>query len=415
VTTRRILAALTVAGFLGLALYADVPLHATWDTSLSLGSGSGFTVEEFCSTIAVDVSTEALVGLSFSEFHEFGFLWQELSLIAGVGAVDVRTDALFGPSTTDYLYAQAIAEMRLGGAQIGIYYAQVSDAILGGWADGFALRLAGSAGGLYITSITELGARIADDDFAGFRIFHAPSGFSRRYATDPIVAGQGFTGEKLTVEGLSFGCVDLVETTLYLTCAGFQSLAFEIEGLATGISWLAFDLELTFAVAEKTIAVSPALLIGDVGCVALTFDVVPETATISIDGIALGGFDMTYAWNGVTVRDVTVLAPCRYAISTPAFGSTLVAVDDALADGIDHYPDYWELLSIHIDGDACCGGAYALLCNAYFEQGAGQILGWAMTYLEGSVGIGTNAALVGHVTLDAAGLDTASLGFTFVW
>jgi len=414
--TRRIfIATMLSVALTGLALVRGAPFDVTWDVRLSLDPDGGTFVDAFQSIVEVDYTLSGFTGTSRSEFQEFGFLWQELSAVGKLGAFDVRADILFGPSTGDYLYAQLIGEMAIGGAEIGVYYAQLSDAILGGAADGFAFRLAGSVGGLDIVSITELGARIADDDFDGIEIVHTASGFSRSYATDPVVPGQGFTGQKVTVGGLSVGCVDDVETTLYVTCAGFDELSFALSGIDSGLSWLAYDLEVAFAVQTKTVTVTPRLLVAEVLCLTPMFGIMPASATFSLDGIVLGGFDLTYSWNGVTLRDVTVLDPGRYVITTPAYGSALESLADAIDGGHAYYADYWELLSLLIDGEACCGGRYALRIDTYFEQGAGGIFGWGMTEVEGTVGIGRATELTLALQLDAGGLETLSIGFGLTW
>jgi len=94
-----------------------------------------------------------------------------------------------------------------------------------------------------------LGAQIEDEDdndFNGITIYHAATGLDKNYDTNPIVPGKGFTGEKVTVSGWSFGCVADIATTLYMTCSGFDSIKFELTGIELGCNWLTFDVELKF-------------------------------------------------------------------------------------------------------------------------------------------------------------------------
>jgi hypothetical protein len=211
--------------------------------------------------------------------------------------------------------------------------------------------MTGSVGSLDIVSTTGFGAGIADDDFDGITIVHTASGFSRSYVTDPVVAGQGITGQKVTVSGLSLGCVEEIETTFYITCGGFEYLSFELEEIGSGISWLTYDLEVTFEVQTKTIAVTPALLVGDVLCLTPCFGIYPAAAAFSLGRIVFGGFDLTYSWNGATLRDVTVLDPRRCAITTPEYGSVLEEIEDVVENGHEYYGGYWALLSLEIDGE----------------------------------------------------------------
>jgi len=411
---KRIAIALLLVGLAGLTLSAG-PFAGHWEALFSVDPDGGTFVDGFRSMLTIDYTMSTFTGTSYSEFQEFGFLWQEFSAAGNASAIDLQANVLFGPLTAEFLYAQFIAELSLGGAELGYYYAILDEAVLGGPADGFAFRLAGSIGSMDFVSISEFGARIADDDFDGITIVHTRSGFSRSYITDPVVPGQGFTGQKVTIGGLSIGCVEGIEATLYVTCAGFDFVLFELDGIVTGIDWLSFDLDLMFETQTKAITITPALIVGETLCLTPIFAITPASSTYSIDGIVLGGIDLTYSWNGVTFRDVTVLDPGRYVITTPESGSQLVSIEDAIASGYAYYGDYWELLSLEVDGEACCGGRYSLLINSYFEDGSGEIFGWSMTSFEGWFGIGTNTALTLALTVDGDGLEGMSIGFAFDW
>ena len=411
---RRGIITLLLVGLAGLTLSAG-PFAGHWETLFSVDPDGGTFVDGFQSMLTIDYTMSTFITTSYSEFQEFGFLWQEFSAAGSAGAIDLQGNILFGPLTAEFLYAQFIAEISLGGAELGYYYAMLGEAVLGGPADGFAFRLAGSIGSMDFVSITELGARIADDDFDGITIVHTRSGFSRSYITDPVVPGQGFTGQKVTIGGLSLGCVEGIEATFYITCGGFDYVLFELDGIVTGLNWLSFDMDLRFEVQTKTITMTPALIVGEVLCLKPYFALVPGLPSISIDGIVLGGVELIYRSNGVTLRDVTVLDAGRYVITTPEFGSQLVSIEDAIASGYAYYVDYWELLSLEVDGEACCGGRYSLLINSYFEEGSTEIFGWSMTSFEGWFGIGTNTALTLALTVDGDGLEGMSIGFAFDW
>ena len=276
----------------------------------------------------------------------------------------------------------------------GLYFAQLSDAVLGGAADGFAIRLAGSIGTVDVVSITELGAKIKDDDFDGITIVHAGSGLERSYLTDPVVVGQGFTGQKVTASGWSFGCVNDITTTLYLTCAGFDFLKFELETIDVGLSWLTLDLDLTFQTTVKTIVLTPTLVLADALCIDVYAEVLTDapvgtntTNTLfdaynAITGIAIYGLGFSTSWNGITVKELTVLNTGRYAITTQEVGSTIEEIVEALENGHEYYADYWELLSIEVVRDGCCGGTNRFLVNTYFNKDETALFGWGMTHIE---------------------------------
>ena len=409
-TKRIFIVTVLSLGLFGLTLLAGTPLSLGWDCTLVFEPAEVILLDVFQSVLEVEYRAGSFLAASRSEFQRFGFLWQEFNGCGRLGAFDLRADILFGAATGDYLYAQAIGKMALGGVDMGIYFAHLGDAVYGGPADGCAIRLAASLGALDVISITELGARIADRDFDGITIVHAATGLSRTYVTDPVVAGQGFTGQKVTVGGLGFGCIEEIETTLYITCKGFDFASFELSGIESGISWLTFDLGVTFQTASKTVLLTPALVIGEPLCIAPYFDL-----SASLESCILGGLDITYSWNGVTFRDVTALGTGRFVITTPEYGSMIEMTADAVERGHEFYADYWELLSIEIDGEACCGGRYTLLLNTYFEDGADKLLGWGMTYVEGSIGLTAGTTLSLSLTVDTSGLDSLAVGFDLRW
>jgi len=414
-TKRIFITAILTIGLFGLTLMAESPFTYTWDNTLSFDPDGTLFLAAFESVIQIDYSVGSFMATSRSEFQRFGLLWQEFNTSGRLGGLNVQGDVLFGPSTDNYLYAQAIASVSIAGIDVGIYFAHLSDAVLGGAADGFAVRIAQSTSFFDLVSITELGARIADDDFDGITIVHAASGLSRSYITDPVVPGQGFTGEKVTISGLSVGCVEDIKATLYMTREGFDYILFELNGIDSGISWLTFDLAVKFEVQTKSVTLTPALVVGDVLCLTPYLRLVPTSSTFSIDGIILGGLDLTFSWNGVTLREVVVLAGGQYVITTPEYGSLLESIADAVENGHTYYAQYWELLSLEVDGEACCGGTYRVLMNAYFNAGAGGIFGWGMTYVEGEVGIGSHTTLSSSMTFDTNGVDKLGVGFNVSW
>ena len=296
--------------------------------------------------------------------------------------------------------------------------------MLQGPADGSAIRLAGSVGTFDIVSITEFGARIEDDDFNGITIYHAGTGLYKHYVTNPIVIGQGFTGEKVTVSGWSFGCVEDIATTLYMTCEGFDFLKFELSGVDVGLSWLSFDVELTFQVQIKSIVLTPTLLLCEAVCIDVYAAVLTDAPdnTIydgftSITGISLYGLGFTSSWDGVTIKGLTVLDTGHYAITTPEYGSVIEEIVEALEDGHEFYPDYWELFSIEVVGDGCCGGSYTFLANTYFDKNETNLFGWGMTHIEVTIPINTVIFLTGEIEVDddTPGLDHFGFGFEVGW
>ena len=368
--------------------------------------------------------------LRHTQTQTLGFIWQGFGLSGRLGAFDVQADLLFGPSTADFIYAQEIVTASLAGVELGFYWATLSEAVLGGPANGVVLRLAGSVGGCEIVSVTELGARIRDDEFDGITIVHVDTGLSKSYVTNPIVATQtgsvcvgGLTGEKVTIGGLSFGCIDELTTTFYVSClAGFEWVRFEVEEICTGLSWLTLDVALRFELQTKSIVAVPRLMVGECLCVEPYVEVrtdAPDDTLYggftSLTGFSLYGLGFVAGWQGVTVKELTVFDTGRYVITTPEYRSVIESLAEAVKRGHEYFPEYWELWSIEVTRDGCCGGINDLLINTYFERESGSLFGWGMTRVEGAIAINPALLLGGEIEVDPSGLTQLGLRVELSW
>lgn len=267
---KTLLATILMLGVLSFVLLGNSPFSGRWSTGIAFEQGDINPFKSLDSVLDLNYSFGSFLSTSKSEFQLFGFIWQGFNVTGALGAFDMQGDLLFGPSTADYIYSQMIASISIAGIDFALYYANLSDEVLQGAADGFAVRLAGSAGALDIVSITEVGAQIEDmndDDFNGITIYHASTGLYKHYVTNPLVVGQGFTGEKVTVSGWGFGCVEDIATTLYMTCSDFDFVKFELTGIDVGLSWLTFDVKLKFQTQTKSLVLTPRLNLGDTACI----------------------------------------------------------------------------------------------------------------------------------------------------
>jgi len=309
------------------------------------------------------------------------WIWQDFGARGTAGAFDWQTNVLFGPSTADYLYAEAIAAFSLGAVDIAIHGANISSAVVDGPADGGAIRLAGSIGSMDVVLISELGARIEDDDFGGMTMVHAATGLEYHFATDPIVFGQGFTGQKATVGGFSLGRCDDLTATVYMSCVGFEYASFTAEGIDLGLPWLKGDVTLSFETETKSLTLEPTIAVGTMLCLTPYLALSTPTAPYIIEDIMVVGFEFAATWNGVTVRDVTVLDSARYAITTETSGSQFMSKAMAFDKGYGIYSDYFEMLSLEVvRGGGCCGGESRFLANVYFDGQSFQLFDWGMVY-----------------------------------
>ncbi len=414
-TKRALVTAAGVVVIVSLGLVAADSLSGSWDNEIALDV-AGPSFEGLRSVLDLSYSWNGLAATSESELQLFGFLWQEFGVTGNLGAFELQGNLLFGPSTGDYLYMQMIATIELAGGDVGVYFAQLSDAVLGGPAGGFAIRVGGSFGDLDIVSTTELGAQVRDSDFSGITIVHVVSGLYRTYDTDPLVPGNGFTGEKIVLSGLTFGCAEDTTASVYFTSDGFDSLVLEVSGIQTTLPWLALDATLTFELQTKSLVLVPRLTLGQFACLNVYADVVTaDTDNSPIEGITIYGLELSCTLGSVTLRDLSVLDPGRYAITTPAHGSVIENIADAIEQRHEYYPDYWEMLSIDVALGGCCGGSSHVALHTYFSQGSGSLFDWAMTSAEASVAFGERLELRGGVEFSAIESSHLSLGLRCSW
>jgi len=414
-TNRALVTAAGVVVLVSLGLLAADSLSGSWDNEISLDV-AGPSFEALRSVLDLNYSWSSLSVTSESELQLFGFLWQEFGVHGGLGAFQVQGTLLFGPTTGDYLYLQMITTIELAGGDAGVYFAHLSDAVLGGPADGFALRIAGFIGDLEIVSTTELGAQIRDSDFSGITIVHVVSGLYRTYDTDPLVPGQGFTGQKTTLSGLTFGCAEDIAASVYFTCDGFDSLSLDVSGIQTGLPWLSVDALLTFELQTKSLVLVPHLSLGQLACLNVYADLVTgDTDNFPIEGITIYGLELNFTLGPVRLRDLSVLDPSRYAITTPAYGSVIESIADAIEQGQEYYPDYWEMLSLDVALGGCCGGSSHVVLDSYFSQGSGSLFDWAMTSIEASLSFSERLVLRGGMEIAATGTNHLSIGLCYAW
>ena len=413
---KTLVAAALILSIVSFTLVAG-PLSGTWEAALAIAP-TPFSFTELSSTFTVNYTVGGFTGTSNSEFVVAGFIWQGFGLSGSLGAFDIQGDALFGVSTASFLYNQLIVTTSIAGIDFGFYAAHVSNAVLGGPADGSVLRMAGSIGELDVESYFELGARVEDvddDSFNGITIYHAATGAHKHYVTNPLVVGKGFTGEELIVSGWSFGCVNDITTTLYFTCAGFDFIKFSLTEIETGIDWLSFDVDLTFQLQTKTLVLTPTLNLGENTCIDAYAELLTDQAAMtSITGIRVYGVGFVSSFGNVTVKDLSVFDTGNYAITTEEYGSVIEEKADTLKYGHDFYPDYWEMFSIEVTGDGCCGGTYTFLASTYFMNG-GVLFDWGMTHIEATMPVNTDLFLKTEVEVDTAGVDHLGIGISVSW
>lgn len=409
-TQRILIMTLGVTVLLGGAALGSGPLSGMWTTEVLIDPAGPF-FESLDSTFELTYTVGNFVSSSRSEFLLSGWIWEGVGVTGRLGAIGLQGDVLFGVSTADFVYAQAIATTAIAGVELGFYTAALSDAVLGGPEGGFVLRFAGTVGALTVESITEFGATID-----GITIVHAATGSSQHYMTNPLVAGSGFTGQTVAVSGFSFGCADDIVGSLALTNSGFESLTFDVTGIQTTLPWLSLDVELEFELQAKSLVLVPQVSLGQVACLDLYADLVTSAGgSPSIEGIGMYGIGVTCSWNGVTFKSLSVLDPARYAITTAEYGSIIEEITEAVKSGHTYYPDYWELLSIGVGLDGCCGGQASFSVATYFDHASGTLFDWAMMRVEAKLPISAHMFVNALIGLSDSGFDQVGFEVDVEW
>ncbi len=413
---KRILIALLVSIVsIGLAASAAGTLGGRSWFEVMLDPDVGFTGMDFGIELSYSVS-----GFTFAADSLFvlpgHWVWQGFTAVGQVGGFTAYATALLGGDLAASLYAETIMTFSMAGIDFEFHAAQLSDDVYGGPAEGAALRVFGTVGAFGITSVTELGAHIEDDDFDGITIVHTATGRQRHYATDPRVMGEGFTGQKLTIEHFNFCCEEQITATAYFDCEGFKYVNFGVEDLAIGnLPWLFVDAQLKFELQTKSLAITPRLALGDIACFELYAALSNKANPLSIGGIKINGFSLECQLGPVTVRDVTLLGGCDLGLTTESYGSQVLPIVEILDEGMDYYPDYFEMFSIAFAGPACCVGEYNFLANVYFSEDSTSLFDWAMMHVETMLPFGDSLAFTLCIEVSEDGFDHFGFGFEVTW
>jgi hypothetical protein len=345
-----------------------------------------------------------------SALHWGTWVWQEFALEGNVSSLEVKATLLFGPSTTDFVYDELILEWALAGLEFAFHAAQLSGAVLGGPASGAVLKARAEFGEVELEGVTEFGASTE-----GIEIFHAASGLSRRYTTDPRPPGNGFTAQRLSLSGLALPCSGCPEGTLelYFTKgSGFEYAEISVDDHPV---WccpeILLDGTIKWKPRTKSVTIVPEVK-APPACLTPHFEL--DWEDDALIGMDLAALEFVCDLDGAKLRSVTILKRCCWAFSTPEHGSRVVRCFEADEKGIAYYPQYWELLSLELTGTGCCGKGWRAVFNSYFGEG-GSLFGWDMGYLEIEVPIAPGISVSGKMAAKPSGIETVSARIDMSW
>jgi hypothetical protein len=153
------------------------------------------------------------------------------------------------------------------------------------------------------------------------------------------------------VEAAFCACVPLVEAELKLRCDGFEHLVIEVDDIAMpGFPGMLIDAEIAFTVQTKSLTLSPSMDFGPVACFDLYFGAA-DAGSVALYPIKLDGIGLR-----CEIGDVEIAALSYWGDGKP---------------GLLAGTEYWEVYSISVDNEACCGPLSFEAAVYFLEDGAG--------------------------------------------
>jgi len=229
---------------------------------------------------------------------------------------------------------------------------------------------------------------------------HAATGMERSFITDPVVVGQGFTGQKITLSGLGFCCMEDITTTLYMTCNGFDFLEFETAGIIIPhLPWVTLGATLKFTLEAKALTLTPTFVWGDILCA--DFDLFMSVSTtgdqLAIEGIRIGGIGLRCDIGGVSFTGISF------------WGG---GAKPLLLEGTE----YWEYYQIKTVDDGCCG-PFEFEATVFFKEAGSRLFDVALFDIDMSIALSSqftfDMGLV--VNTETAAFTRWTFGFLIEW
>lgn len=508
---------------LGLGALAFGQLTGEWETTIGIDPGAA-TLANFLPTLDSTLTVDyALGGWTFgavSDFDLTGFSAQEFTAGGVLGAFTFSSTMTFSPqavvtntypvltqtptcstwipvATTAPKFLKFTAEGSVSIAGINfsglflidqshwmttdenyaftIDFATQTDSVNLASSNngvGWKFTIAGSAGGIDITSYTYFNLNEYDASTK-----YCPAVGKRGLYTIPVDGcGVSFTEEYLMFENFSFGCMS-IDAALKLTCTGFDSFKIVVSDISL-MGFASMDIGINFTTTSKALDLCLNLdsLVFD--CVSLEVGFgnsgyVTGAGPLAISNITVHGFSFTGTFGSVTFTSMTELdkysalmsgattwsyingsatteflvpwagissytaaddGTCIPPVGVVAEAATYVNVADGYFESIC-LPTYryklWEMFEITSEADACCGGAFSFDVSTYF--GDKQQLAWAAwgyveaggtavqaTYLVGDAGwelldASTTTTCFDTVTFDYGYADVTTATQLFGW
>ena len=199
--------------------------------------------------------------------------------------------------------------------------------------------------------------------------------------------------------GLDFLFCDCapIHAEIYFSCdEGFEYVEFSTTGIALpNLPWISLDAVLHFELQTKEITLTPVFDLGPIVCFDIFIEAGAGPATFPPDVLEFWDFTIVGIGIGCTIGGVDF-----YALSM---------FDDSLAP-------YWEVYSIDVGADACCGGVFEFGLDLYFDDAGATLFEVSLIEVDMKVNVTSQFAFTMGLDIDTFGGFTSwCLGFEVVW
>lgn len=189
-----------------------------------------------------------------------------------------------------------------------------------------------------------------------------------------------------------FACIDEVTAKLKATCGGFDYVSFKVSHIETGLSWLDLSGTVKFTTSDKTLTMTPKLVLANASCIKVYGKLVTGDSTMEITGVSIYGIGLKHTWNGVSFESLSYLDSSHYVKE-----------------------NYWEKFVITSKGDTCCGGKLKFEVATYFQATHDTLFDWAETDIDLSIGLTSTFTASTGVEVDTRGFTKLVIAFKTTW
>jgi hypothetical protein len=386
----------------------------SWEARIALAPQQTQPFTAFESTLDVGLSIGFLKLDSISDFVIDGWIWEELKLLADVGAVSFEGHMLYDPPTGAMLYAEGLLSLCACPLTVSLHGALTGATPVGPANYGFVLDVRGNVNNVFMfESATYLGADLSGISFTASGSASDSTLLTKTFLTDPTIdpATAVFSGEDLTFTGNFLGCIALTSLTSF-SADGFESERVTAEFRNLFGTPLMFALDLIYEVQTKSYMFAPSMA-SDFGCLSLYSSIASTDGVIA--GLKLYGVKFAATIGAATLESISNLDTGAYVITVPEFGSTVELLADAIAEGHMYYDqDYWEVLSLTV-GIPPLGAGFSFSVQMFFSTTDGLLFDWAKSIMGLTFSLGTAASTSTSITVDSSGFTGWALSFRVNW